>query len=76
MVGTLDADLDEFTPGFPNEETKWEVESSFDIGNGSQLRKPSICNRSMDSSFEASKSQFEIVSSVLEGLLKQTCALR
>ena len=35
MVGTLDADLDEFTPGCPNEEAKWEVEPCCDIGNGS-----------------------------------------
>src|SRR6266516_4501464 len=48
----------------------------FDIGNSSRLRKLSICNRSVGSSFEASKSWLEIVSSVLEGLLmkKQTCA--
>lgn len=32
MVGTVDADLGEFTPGRPNEEAKWEMESSFDIG--------------------------------------------
>lgn len=78
MVGTVDAGLGEFTPGRPNEKAKWEMELSFDIGNGSRLRKLSICNRSTGSSFEASKSRLERVSSVLEGLLmeKQTCALR
>ena len=67
-MGIIDADLDEFTAGRPNGEAKWEMESSFDIGNGSRLRKLSICNRSMGSSFEASKSRLEIVSSVLEGI--------
>jgi hypothetical protein len=56
VVGTVDADLDEFTTGRLNKEAKWEMESSFDIGNGSRLRKLSICNRSMGSSFKASKS--------------------
>src|SRR5271156_6792272 len=68
MMGIIDADLDEFTAGRPNEKAKWEMESSFDIGNGSRLRKLSICNRSMGSSFEASKSRLEIASSVLEGI--------
>jgi hypothetical protein len=66
-IGRTYRDTAETTPSLSYSVAKWEMESCFDIGNGSRLRKLSICNRSMGSSFEASKSRLEIVSSVLEG---------